>query len=304
MKVLIVGAGAIGAFYGGKLAQMGVQVSVVCRSDFSCVKDAGFDIQSNLGQFRFQPHNVFASSAEAGSDYDAVFVCTKVLPEIDRVALLRPVVGPDTLIVLLQNGIFIESEIQAAFPDHSIASGLAFVCINRLGKGKINHQGYGRLVFGLYQGRDNLKMTILVRLFVLAGVSAVISTNIQLERWRKLVWNAPFNPVSVVYGPIKTDAILANPKLREIVYAVMKEVIACAAADGCPLPSDVIDKNIRDTEKMAPYKTSMLLDYEACRRMESDAILGNAVRFAEDSGGCVPAMSSLLLKLHEIEKEY
>lgn len=304
MKILVVGAGAIGAFYGGKLAQVGVSVSVVCRSEFGDVAANGFDIQSTMGDFNFKPTAVFESTADAGSDYDVVFMCTKVLPEIDRVSLLRPVLGPNTLIVLLQNGIFIEAEIKDAFPNNAVVSGLAFVCINRLGAGKISHQGYGRLVFGIYQGGHDVKLDALIKLFEIAGVSAVISDDIQLERWRKLVWNAPFNPMSVVYGPITTDEILKNKELRKKVTDIMAEVLLCAAEDGCVLPQEVVSKNIKDTERMAPYKTSMLMDFEAGRRMESDAILGNAIRFANDNGVSVPVMSALLLKLQTIEKEH
>ena len=119
LKVLIIGAGAIGAFYGALLAKAGASVSVVCRNDFAVVRQQGFVIQSAvLGDWQFRPEQVLHNTADFVGTPDYVLLCTKVLPTQDRCALLKPAVKADTAIVFIQNGIDIEPEIQAAFPAH------------------------------------------------------------------------------------------------------------------------------------------------------------------------------------------
>jgi 2-dehydropantoate 2-reductase len=132
-----------------------------------------------------------------------------------------------------------------------------------------------------------------------------VSENIQYERWKKLVWNAPFNPMSVLCVGADTKKILDNLASRNLVENVMKEVCILAEADNCKLPLDVIAKNIDATEKMKPYKTSMLLDFEAGRKMEIEAILGNAINFAKEKSIEVPYLSSfygfnLLSKIEDL----
>ncbi len=269
--VLVIGAGAIGGFYGAFLAEAGAEVSVVCRSDYETVKENGFMIQSPLGNRVFKPKKVMKAPA---GQYDYVLVTTKTT--VDSTPLLKSVLTPSTAIVLLQNGIFIEEPVRQAFPNHEIISGVAFVGLTRIAPGVIQHGGFGRLAFGL----ATEKARRLSKLFESAGIKSMATDQIQEVRWKKLVWNAAFSPISVTRGGLSTQQILERPELRQLVRDVMAEVCALAKADGCPLPGDVIDKNISDTETMGHYKTSMLMDFAAHRPMEIEAILGNAVRFA------------------------
>lgn len=292
-KILVIGAGAIGSLYGGKLAQAGAQVSVVARSDFEKVKKSGIEVKSCFGDFHFTPHEVLRDVKDFRGNADYILVSTKVLPEIDVATLIKPALGAETSIILLQNGIHIEKEIATKFPNHNLISALAFVCVGKIAPGVIHHQDYGRLIIGDFpQGISN-KTTKLAEFFKKVNVPVEVSENIQVERWKKLVWNAPFNPISVLAGGINTNQILVNEAARKLVKNVMKEVCILAEIDGCKLPENIIEKNIEMTEKMTPYKTSMLLDFEAKRKMEVEAILGNAIRFAEEKKVEVPYLTSL-----------
>ena len=125
-KVLIIGAGAIGGFYGSLLAKAGADVAVVCRSDYDHVKKHGFKIDSYvLGTWTFTPSQVLENAADYEGTADYVLLCTKVVPSVDRVALIRPAVSANTAIVFIQNGVEIEQEMLSAFPDNEIISGLA-----------------------------------------------------------------------------------------------------------------------------------------------------------------------------------
>jgi 2-dehydropantoate 2-reductase len=305
MRVLIVGAGAVGGFYGALLAKAGAEVELVCRSDFEVVKALGLRIKSPLGEWTFKPKTVYhpVEVQRCGvTSPDYVMVCTKVLPQIDRVALIREAVGPNTAIVLLQNGVEIEEEILAAFPDNELISGVAFVCLSRPASGQVWHQAYGRLKLGVFPCGISPKVEALCRKFACAGIKAEASADIVAARWGKCVWNAAFNPLSVLSGGLTTDLLLTQETL---IRALMAEVLRIAQAVGHPLPEELVEQNIESTRKMPPYKTSMLLDFEAGRPLETEAILGNAVRAAQREGVSVPRLESLyaLLKLRELKAQ-
>lgn len=300
MKVLVIGTGAIGSFYGALLARQGVEVSVVARTDYAHVKRQGIQIRTDNDLYHFQPHHVLRSAAELNEKPDYVLLCVKVVEGIDRVGLLKGAVGPNTAIVLIANGIDIESEIAEAFPNNELISGLAFVCVTRTAPGQIWHQAYGRLALGNYPRGLSAKTRTLCALYEQTGIACVATDNIVTGRWQKCVWNAAFNPLSVLSGGLTTSDILATQEA--LCRALMEEVVALARADGHPLPDNSVEVNLLSTYKMPPYKTSMLLDYEAGRPMETEAILGNAVRRGRQLGVLIPHLETVyaLMKLREL----
>lgn len=301
-RILIVGAGAIGGFYGGLLAKVGADVSVVCRSDYEFVQQHGYEIESSdLGYWSFKPSQVLREAAAYRGAADYLILCSKVIPEIDRVALIRDAVTPQTVIVLIQNGIEIEQPLRQAFPNNLLVSGLAFICCNRLAPGKIRHLAYGKLILGSLSDGQAPECRYLRDLFLQAGIECVISDDIIASRWQKCVWNAPFNPLSVLSGGLATQAILQNQEF--FVRRIMQEVCSIAEADGHPLPADIVESHISLTREMPPYKTSMLLDFERGCTMETEAILGNALRAAQRWGIDCPCLQSLygLMRLRELE---
>jgi 2-dehydropantoate 2-reductase len=300
-KVLIIGAGAIGGFYGALLAKAGADVAVVCRSDYAKVKQHGLAIHSaTLGDWRFMPSQVLANADDYQASADYILLCTKVIPSIDRAALLRQAAGKNTKLVFIQNGVDIEQELLIAFPNHEIISGLAFICCNRLTPSEINHLAYGKLILGNLPHGINHSAENLSKLISQSGIPCHTSVNIIAERWKKCIWNAPFNPLSVLSGGLSTQAILQNQET--LVRAIMQEVKDIAAGCGYPLPDNLIDQNIADTYAMLPYKTSMLLDFENGHVMETEAILGNTVRAARRSNIKCPRLETLygLMKLLEL----
>lgn len=279
-KILLFGTGAVGSFYAGKLSQAGAVVSVVSRSDYDVVKKQGIKIRSVLGDFQFIPDRVLKSGAEYKDNPDFVLVATKVLPEIDIYNLIKDSVTAESSIVLLQNGIDIEKTTAEKFPENEIISALAFICVSRTGYGMIDHQDYGRIVIGKYPGGITDRVRLLEKLFAESGLPVESTRDVIAARWKKLLWNAPFNPLSVICGGADTKVMLGNPEVKILCTEIMNEVLQLSIADSHPLDRSMIIKNIEDTEKMTPYKTSMLLDYENKRPMEVDAILGNALRIA------------------------
>jgi 2-dehydropantoate 2-reductase len=299
MKATIIGSGAVGGFYGSLLAKQGAEVSVVARTDYAHIKERGIVVEDKNGDYHFQPAQVVRDAVELTEKPDYALLCVKVVEGADRVGLLHGAVGPKTAIVLISNGIDIEREIAEAYPDNEIVSGLAFICVTRTGPGRIWRQAYGRLSLGNYPKGVSDKTRALCAVYAQSGINCVPSEDIVAERWRKCVWNAAFNPLSVLSGGLSTSDILKTQE--SFARAIMEEVVAVAKALGYALPEDIVDSNVDSTLKMPPYKTSMLLDCEAGRPMETEAILGAAVRRGQSLGVPIPRLESIyaLMKMRE-----
>jgi len=306
VRVVIVGAGAIGAFYGAILKRAGAWVEVVLRSDVEVVRDQGFVIDSPLGNLSYRPDVVHdsvddAPTSDRAADY--VICCVKVLPGIDRAALVTPWLGPDTQIVLIENGINIEPAVADALTDHDLISCLAFIGVSRIGPGRIEHKAFGRLTMGAWPAGNSVGCQALGALFAAGGIDVKQTESVVRERWAKSLWNTPFNPLSVLADGADTVTMLDTPGSETLVRACMAEVMAVAAADGHALPADAIGRNIEGTRAMPAYRNSMALDYLANRPMEIAAILGNVVAIAQRLGVDVPRLRMLdtLLAMRDVQ---
>lgn len=292
--VLIVGAGAIGAFYGHALARAGAAVSVVCRSDYEAVKASGYEMRSDvLGDARFVPVACYRDVSDVREHADFLVLAVKVIDGLDRAALIRPAVGPQTKIVLIQNGIDIEAEVAEAFPHNELISCLAFIAVSRVAPGVVHHQSLGRLVLGSYPQGASAAAEQFASLLVQGGIDAKVTQDVVAARWQKAVWNAPFNPLSILGGVLDTSAMLRTPESEAFVRRAMNEVCAIAAALDKPQSPKLVEQNLAGTRAMPPYKTSMALDYENGRPLELEAILGNVVRAAKRVNVETPALESL-----------
>lgn len=301
-SILIVGAGAIGSFYGAILKRAGCSVSTVLRSEYEAVKANGISISSPLGDLSYRPDQVYRDGDRPDSPPDYLLLCVKVLPGVDRAALVRPWMGPETRLVLIENGLDIERELADAFPDNPIISCLAFIAASRTGPGKVEHKAYGRLAMGRFpEGVDDDTRT-LADLFISGGINIDLTEQVVGERWRKCVWNTPFNPLSVLANGADTLTMLDTEGGEELVREMMKETIATAAADGHPLEDKLIEQNISGTRKMPAYKNSMALDYLNDRPIELDAVLGNVVAIARRHGVPVPHLNTVLTTLRMRER--
>lgn len=299
VNVLVVGAGAIGGFYGAMLHRAGAAVSLVARSDADALRQGGYKIRSPLGDLSFKPSNVYTSTEDVEAAPDFLIVALKLLESVDRVGIIRPAVGPNTTIVLIQNGIDVEPEIAEAFPDNPLLSCLAFVGVSRVAPAELEHKAYGMLAFGNYPNGLGPEAERFADLLKAGGVNAQLSENVVAERWRKCVWNSAFNPSSVLAGGADTHTLLTTPGGEEMIRALMAEICATAAAAGYPLPPEIVDLNISATLNMPAYHNSMALDFLNDRDMEIEPLLGNVVRIAQQHGVAVPRLETMydLLRL-------
>lgn len=301
-RVLVLGAGALGAFYAGVLARAGCAVEVVARSDFEAVSASGYRIDSTLGDLSFRPAKVLREAREAAPGADFVLVALKLVPGADRVALLAPVLGPSSVIVLVQNGIGIEDEVAQAFPQHELVSAVAYAAASREAPGHVRHHSkFTRLILGRYPQGISAGAERLAALLKAGGGSVQLNEDIVGARWEKCAWNTVFNPISAIGGGLGTRDMLSGEAQTAFARAAVGEVCAVAAADGHPLPADLAERQIAGTLKMPNYVSSMGQDRVAGRPMETEALIGNVVRIAARLGVPVPRLEALYALLRMVE---
>jgi 2-dehydropantoate 2-reductase len=301
-KILVIGAGAIGAFYGGVFARAGCEVSAVARADYDAVAANGYRIESHLGDLSWRPAQLVRSSADYVGTADYLLVCLKLTASTDPVALIRPALRESTRIVFVANGIDIDAPVAAAFPGHELISGVAYAAVSREAPGVVKHHSqFTRLVLGRYPAGASEAAGHLVELIKKGGLSSAATDDIVGARWQKSAWNTVLNPISALGGGLGTRDILATEATTQFVREAMQEFTSIAAAAGHALAGDTADKLIAGTLKLPNYVSSMGQDQLARRPMETEALLGNVVRTAVRLGVPAPRLGTLyaLLKMAE-----
>jgi len=220
-------------------------------------------------------------------EVDAVLVCWKAHANRQLPEMLPPLLGEDTLVVFLQNGIGAEQDLARDFPTQPIAAGLAFLCANRVAPGAIDHLDYGMVLLAPRRDADLAATRALAACFTHAGVPVDVDGDLLAARWQKLVWNMPYNGLCALHG-VDTARLMADAELAAEARAIMLEVEAAAHASGHPTPAGIVDTMLERTRRMRPYRPSMQLDREAGRRLELDAIYARPLAIAARHGVSMP----------------
>ncbi|MCY1719524.1 putative 2-dehydropantoate 2-reductase [Prolixibacteraceae bacterium Z1-6] len=278
----VIGTGAIGGFYGGKLAHSGCDVHFLFLSDFQHVQENGLRVDSVKGDFHLQQVACYSSVQEMPV-CDVVLVGLKTINNHLLPELLRPIVHKDSLVILIQNGLGIEAELAHEMPDIHIAGGMAFICSNKTGPGHISHLDFGRIEMGLFTPGGTELLQQCCSDFEKAGVPVIIADNLGMARWKKLIWNIPFNGLTVVLNTT-TDKIMKQNPTKDLAYEMMQEVIEAAHTCGFEIDRGIADQMITMTEGMTPYAPSMKLDFDNNRPMEIQSIYTNPVQTAQKAG--------------------
>ena len=291
MKYGVIGTGAIGGFYGGKLAKSGQEVHFLLHRDYEYVKNNGLQIDSCDGSFHLDAVNAYHRTADMPV-CDVVLVCLKTINNGLLQELLPPLLGPKTIVVLIQNGIGVEADVQRMFPDTALVAGLAFICSAKTEPGRVSHQCYGSINLGNYSCKDSQSLNALLTDFTQAGVQAAL-VNYEEARWKKAVWNMPFNGMTVALNT-QTDLLLKHPSTRKLIYEQMLEVIHAAQHLGVEnIDESFADKMIQMTDAMTPYSPSMKLDFDFHRPMEIEYLYSRPLEIAHNAGFHMPKLEML-----------
>ena len=302
MNYAIVGTGAIGGFYGSKLAHSGCEVHFLMHSDYQFVKEHGIQVDSCDGSFHLDHVNVYQHTADMPK-CDVVIVGLKTTNNHLLPQLLTPLLHQDTVVVLIQNGIGVEADVQQMFPDVQLVAGLAFICSAKTEPGRVNHQCYGSINLANYSCRDEAVFAAILNDFVDAGIQAG-SVPYDEARWKKAVWNMPFNGMTVALNT-QTDLLLKNPATRQLIRNLMGEVVGAARHQGITgLDESFIEKMIDMTDHMTPYSPSMKLDFDFHREMEIHYLYTRPIQIAREAGYPMPKLEMLEAELKFLQAAY
>lgn len=291
-RIAIVGSGAVGLYYGGMLARSGKEVHFLLRSDYAAVKERGIRLRLPEEEVRLYPVNAHAGPESIGP-VDLVVVALKTTANDALPALLPPLLAEHTALLTLQNGLGNEGFLAERFGAERVLGGLCFICLNRLAPGEVTNLFPGSLTLGEHGTSGGERAKALAADFRAAGIDCRLSENLPETRWRKLIWNVPFNGLTIAAGGIDTERLLSGEALTAEVRALMAEVRQTAGALGISIEDAFLDDQIAITRPMGPYRPSSLVDFQAGRPVEVESIWGAPLREAERSGVATPRLRLL-----------
>jgi 2-dehydropantoate 2-reductase len=297
--IVVVGSGALGLYYGGRLARAGNDVTFLARSDLDVLRIRGLTVKAPDVEFALPQVKAAAEPAEVGP-VDLVIITLKATANDQLARLLPPLLHADTVVLNLQNGLGVDEAVAAVAGVERTVGGLCFVCVNRIAAGVAECTMAGQIVVGEFAGPARARTRALAELFVQAGVKMSVSDHLAEVRWRKLVWNVPFNGLAVTGSGITTEDILRSPEMEAEVWALMREVQAIAAAQGVAIPEEFVIDQVERTRPMGPYKPSTMLDYIAGKPLEVEPIWGEPLRRAKAAGVPAPRLEALYAALKRI----
>jgi 2-dehydropantoate 2-reductase len=293
-KIAIVGPGAIGLFYGAHLALAGADVRFLLRSDLAAVREHGITVRVGDRTLCLPPERVgaYGSAAEIGP-VDLAVVTLKTTANDQLAALLPPLLGPQTAILTLQNGLGADELLAALFGAERVLGGLSFIASHRVAPGEVVCFHPGSITLGEFGRPAGDRARALAAQFEAAGVKCAVVDHLQEARWRKLIWNVPFNGLAIATGGLTTDRLLADPQLAAEVRALMDELAAAAHAQNLDIPEAFLQEMIDVTPGLGAYQPSSLLDWLAGREVEVEAIWGEPLRRARAAGASTPRLALL-----------
>jgi 2-dehydropantoate 2-reductase len=292
----IIGTGALGGFYGARLQRAGCELHFLLHSDYEHVRQHGLVCESPDGDFTLPKVNAYADVRDMPK-CDVVCVCLKTTQNHLLPQLLSPLVKNDGVVLVMQNGLGMEAQIAEIVGADRVVGGLCFLCSNKVGPGHIRHLGYTLVALGEFAARGiSKRMYAIAEDFRRANVETELAEDLDIVRWQKLVWNIPYNGLSVVLNATTTE-LMAHPQSRQLVEAIMREVVADARACGVAVTDEIIERMLTNTEKMASYHTSMKIDYDDHRPLEIEAIFGNPLRAVQQAGAASPLLEQLYAQL-------
>ncbi len=298
-RIAIVGSGAVGCYYGGMLAHTGHDVHFLMRADLDAVRANGLTIRTGGKTIRV-PAQAHASTAEIGP-CDLVIIALKATGNAALDELIPPLLHEHTGLVTLQNGLGNEEYLAERWGAERVMGGLCFVCLNRTAPGEVTHIDHGMISLGEFHRLSSPRVQSLVDAFVAAGIDAKAVDRLVEERWRKLVWNVPFNGLSIAARATVAD-VLGDDALRAEARGLMSDVLDGARRLGHDILDEFADFQLERSASMGAYKPSSMIDWESGRAVEVEAIWGEPLRHGRAAGAAMPRLSLLYSLLRRLTR--
>lgn len=295
----ILGTGALGGYYGACLQKAGIDVHFLLHNDYEYVCKHGLVVESPDGNFTLPKVNAYRNVTDMPC-CDVVVLALKTTQNHLLPQLLPQIIKDDGVVLVLQNGLGIEAQVADIVGSNRVIGGLCFICSNKVEPGHIRHLNYKEIMLGEYTPNYHLgsvtqRMQQIADDFESAGIPIQLAEDLLQARWQKLVWNIPYNGLSVVLDAT-TQELMADEYTRALVELVMREVVAGAESCDRYIHDRFIQKMLDYTTNMQPYCTSMKIDYDQRRPLEVEAIFGNPLRMVS-ARVPMPAIATLYQQL-------
>ena len=286
MSVAVMGTGAVGGYFGARLAASGQDVSFIARgSHLEAMRKEGLKVKSIQGDLQIR--SLFTSDPGEVGPVDVVLFCVKSYDTEEAAAELAPLMGEKTAVLSLQNGVDNPDKIAARWGKARTLAGAVYIGALVSAPGVIEHSAQGRIVLGELDGGASEGTKRVQQLFSDAQVSCTINAEIRRVMWTKLVWNAPFCALSCL-ARATVKEIMESDSLREIALKCMEEVKEAARRQGIELDPSALEGAMSLSQSLGDFKPSMLQDLEAGKPLEYEALNGIIVSLLSREGKRAP----------------
>lgn len=305
-RIGIIGTGAIGGFYGMLLARAGHDVHFLLRSEYAAVVERGLQLNSSVhGALRLAPVQAY-QDIEDMPQCDWLLVGAKTTANVELAPLIAKAAAPGAKVVLLQNGLAVEDELRPLLGDDlHLLGGLCYICVHRSAPGVVEHQALGAINLAYHSGPadDEARLALAeegASLLRSTGLDSAAMRDLAQTRWQKLVWNIPYNGLSVLLDA-DTQHLMGNADSRALIGDMMQEVVQAAQALGYTMPENYADKLLAATQRMPDYLPSMYHDFAQGRPAELHAIYEAPLAAADVAGFDMPKVRALYQALRFIQ---
>lgn len=301
LGILVAGAGAVGCYFGALLARAGHEVTFLARgTGLEALRRTGLTVLREADPVRLPTVRAIADPTAAPRP-DLILVCVKSYDTRTIAERLRPVVGPDTIVLSLQNGIENEDLLAEVLGLPPLLVGLTRIGVAMEAPGVVRFLGRGEIDVGETDGQRSPRAQRVAEAFAAAGVPCAILPDIRIAAWEKLAWNAGFNAVTTL-ADATVGEVLERPGSRALVRRAMEETDATAVAAGIPVRRHRVGTVLEESGRDMPgFATSMLQDRRRGRRLEHDALNGAVLRRAAALGVPVPLNAVLYALLDRLD---
>src|SRR5262245_5339756 len=302
MRIAVMGSGGVGGLFGGRLAHAGADVTFIARgAHLAALRDHGLLIENETQGNLHLPKVEASDRIETIGAVDLVLIGVKLWDTEAAARLVKPLVGPETAVLSLQNGVIKDDILRRVFGERAVMGGVGYVATHIARPGVIRQIGsIQRMIFGEYDGRCSARAEALLEVALKGGIQAELSTDIRRSIWEKYVFlvglSATTSTMRTNIGPIRE-----NPQTRTFLLDIMKEVVSVGRALGITLPEDYAQQRLAFADTVPHGMTSSLYhDLERGNPLEVEWLSGGVVKLGEQVGVPTPANRAVwdILALH------
>jgi len=286
VRIAVMGAGAVGGYFGARLAASGHEVSFIARGkQLEAMRKEGLKVKSLHGDLHIR--SLFTSEPNEIGPVDLILFCVKSYSTEEAAKKLAPLVGKETIILSLQNGVDNPDKIAALWGKNRTLAGVVYIAAEVLAPGVIGHSAGGKIVLGELDGGVGAETKTVHQLFAAAQVPCAISTEIRRVMWGKLVWNAAFCAIACLTRAT-AQQIVESDALKKLAIDCMEEVREAGKCRGIELESSAVEEALQLSRNLGDFKPSMLQDLEAGKPLEHEAFNGIVVKILSQAGKAAP----------------